>query len=108
MEVLKELNIQTMGEYTQLFKNVQRENIELGKSLDNAERKVIELSKDKLNYKAKIVEDSQLISDLNEELGRLKGVCRSLRLSSSLSQIDLEPFDTQDCLSMSLDGNVLK
>lgn len=97
-----------MNEYIVLFKNLQRENAELVRVVDSSDKKILELSKDKLNYKAKIVEDGQLISDLNEELGRLKGVCRSLRLSTSLSQIEPEAFDSQDYLSMSLDGNILK
>lgn len=102
IEVLKELNITSMSEYSQLFKNVQNENAELTRSLEKVEKTMLELTRDKINYKAKIMEDGQIISDLSEELGRIKGVCRSLRLSNSLSQIDNETFDYQDYLSMSL------
>lgn len=87
-EVFRELSINALGEYLALYRAVQNENGQLQSNIDKMDRKLTEVSKEKMNYKAKIMEDGQLITELNDEILRLKDICRGLRLSSSLSTID--------------------
>ena len=85
MELFRDLNISGLGDYTDLLKQLQAEYSDTLRCLTHAEEREKQLLLDCANSKAKIVEDTNIISQLYEEISSLKTHCRSLRTSLSLN-----------------------
>ena len=64
--MLRELTIQVFGEYLQLYRLLQAENVELLGNLQQYELRNMQLERDKSGFKAKIMDDGEIISNLNE------------------------------------------
>jgi chromosome segregation ATPase len=87
-DVIRDLGLQDIAEYVTMFRRVQAELGDSLREVARLESLTKHLERDKSSYKARIVEDSQLIADLNDELARVKGVCHTLRLSTSFFSLD--------------------